>query len=152
MKSNIDKKWDIVCKIMKEFDEAYHKIAMHYNLSDSSFWILYALYEKKEGCTQKELCTDWYINKQTINSSIKYLQSKGYITLHYEENNKKYKKVCLTDNGLEIANQTISKAMQIEKNAFKNIDEKEMDIAINFFKKQLTSLKDEITKEFKEFK
>lgn len=152
MKSIIDKKWDDVCKIMKGFDEAYHKIATYYNLSDSSFWILYALYQKKEGCTQKELCTDWYINKQTINSSIRYLQNKGYITLNYEENNKKYKRVSITEKGLEIAKQTVGKAMKIEEKAFKNIDEKEMDIAINFFRKQLESLKNETEKEIKELK
>lgn len=150
MKSIIDKKWDNVCKIIKEFDETYHKIAMHYNLSDSSFWILYALYQKKDGCTQKELCTDWYINKQTINSAIRYLQNKGYITLNYEENNKKYKRVSITKKGLEIAKQTVGKAMQIEEKAFKNIDEKEMELAINFFRKQLKSLKDETEKEIRE--
>ena len=149
MKSSINEKWDIICKIMKEFDDTYHKIATYYNLSDSSFWILYALYQKKEGCTQKELCTDWYISKQTINSSIMYLQNKGYISLKYEESNRKYKRVCITDKGLEIAKQTVGKVTQIEDKAFKNIDEKEMDIAINFFKKQLKSLKDETAKEIK---
>jgi len=74
-----------------EFDEEYHKLASYYKLSDSSFWILYELYQNKNGCTQKELYTDWYLNKQTINSSVKYLINKKYIMVEYLDNNKKSK-------------------------------------------------------------
>lgn len=150
MRKSIEEKWETICKIMKEFDEVYHKIATYYNLSDSSFWILYALYQNKQGCTQKELCTDWCINKQTINSSIKYLQNKEYIMLKSEENNKKYKRVLITEKGLELAEKTVKKAMEIENRAFKNIDQKEMDMVINFFKTQLALLKEETEKEKKE--
>lgn len=143
----INERWDSICRIMKEFDEVYHKIATYYNLSDSSLWILYVLYQKKEGCTQKELCTDWYMSKQTINSSIKYLQNEGYILLNYEENNKKFKRIVMTEKGLELANRTVKKVVEIENRVFENIDEKEISIVINFLKKQLETFKQETKKE-----
>lgn len=146
MKCNIDLKWEMICKYMNEFEEVYHKLASYYELSDSSFWILYELYENEEGCTQKELYTDWYLNKQTINSSVKYLTNKGYIILEHLDNSKKSKKIILTPKGKELAKNTIGKVMELEAESFKNIDENEMDIVINFFKKQSMSLKNEVNK------
>ncbi len=146
MNKKINEKWEEICKCMKEFDEVYHKLATYFNLSDSSFWILYDLYTAKDGYTQKELCDNWYVSKQTINSAIKYLLKKEYITLTHEEDNKKNKKIFLSDKGRDIAQKTIEKVLEIENKSFINIDIKEMNIVINFFKKQATILKSETNK------
>lgn len=145
MKNSINQKWEMIYKSMNEFDIEYHKLASFYNLSDSSFWILYALNENKEGCTQKELYTDWCVNKQTINSSIKYLQNKGYITLQHYVDNKKLKKVCLTKQGKAIIDNTIANVNEIEKRALKKINEEKMDIVIKFLKEQANYFKDEVS-------
>lgn len=152
MKDSINQKWEIICKNMNEFDIEYHKLASFYNLSDSSFWILYALNENKEGCTQKELYTDWCVNKQTINSSIKYLQNKGYITLEHYGDNKKLKKVCLTNAGKNLVSNTIGKVVKVEEKAFKKINEKEMDMVIKFLKEQANSFKEEVNEFIKKEK
>lgn len=146
MKQNINQKWEMICKYMNECEIEYHKLASYYNLSDSSFWILYELYENKEGCTQKELYTEWYLNKQTINSSVKYLTKEGYIALENLDNSKKFKKLKLTEEGMKLAKDTIGKVMKLEEKAFENIDENEMDRVINFFKKQTISFKNEVRK------
>lgn len=142
MEKEINDKWTMINQLNKEFDEVYHKIAVHYKLSDSSFWILYVLYEKKEGCTQKEICADWCYSKQTINTAIKDLEKKEYISLNYEDSNRKYKKICLTPKGLEIAENTVKKVMEVENIAFSKIDKKEFDRVINFFQVQLSSFKE----------
>lgn len=147
MENNINEAWDSICRIMKEVDEIYHKIATYYNLSDSSLWVLYVLYQKIEGCTQKELSTDWYMNKQTINSSIKYLKNKEYIALNYEQNNKKFKIITLTEKGRELADKTVKKVIEIEKRVFENVDEKEMSIVLNFLRNKLRIFKEETQKE-----
>lgn len=117
---------------MNEFDIEYHKLASFYNLSDSSFWILYALNENKEGCTQKELYTDWCVNKQTINSSIKYLQNKGYITLEHYGDNKKLKRICLTNSGKNLVKDTMGEVNKIEEKAFKKPMKKKWIWLLNF--------------------
>lgn len=146
MKQNINQKWEMICKYMNEFEIEYHKLASYYKLSDSSFWILYELYENKEGCTQKELYTEWCLNKQTINSSVKYLTKEGYIALENLDNSKKFKKLKLTEEGRKLAKNTIGKVMKLEEKAFENIDENEIDRVINFFKKQTTAFKNEVRK------
>lgn len=144
MKQKINEKWEEVCKNMKEFDELYHKIANYYNLSDSSFWILYVLYQNPEGCTQKAFYSDWYFNKQTINSSIKYLENKGYITLKFEENSKKFKRIYITQKGIELSKNTIARVIEIENRVFSEKEEKEMNIVINFFKDRLNIFKNKL--------
>ena len=144
MKQNINQKWEMICKYMNEFEIEYHKLASYYKLSDSSFWILYELYENKEGCTQKELYTEWCLNKQTINSSVKYLTKEGYIALENLDNSKKFKKLKLTEEGRKLAKNTIGKVMKLEERVFENIDENEIDRVINFFKKQTTAFKNEV--------
>lgn len=150
MKQNINQKWEMICKYMNEFEIEYHKLASYYKLSDSSFWILYELYENKEGCTQKELYTEWCLNKQTINSSVKYLTKEGYIELENLDNSKKFKKLKLTEEGRKLAKNTIGKVMKLEEKAFENIDENEIDRVINFFKKQTTAFKNEVRKAINE--
>lgn len=146
MKSSINQKWEMICKSMNEFETEYHKLANYYHLSDSSFWILYELYQNEKGCTQKELYTDWNMNKQTINSSVKYLTSKGYITLEYLDDNKKSKKIRITENGRKMAKQTIGRVIEMEEKAFEGIDEKKMELVIDFFKEQAESFKKEVNK------
>lgn len=146
MKGNINQKWEMLCKYMNEFEIEYHKLASYYKLADSSFWILYELYENEEGCTQKELYTDWCLNKQTINSSVKYLTKEGYIMLENFDNSKKMKRIKLTEKGMKLAKNTVGKVMKLEEKAFENTDENEMNIVINFFKKQTKSFKNEVNK------
>lgn len=67
--------------LYKEMDGIYHKLALHAGLSDSAFYILYCIIEFGDGCLQKDISEHYYISKQTVNSSIKNLEAKGYLTL-----------------------------------------------------------------------
>lgn len=143
MNGIINQKWALYTKINKEFDELYHKLAVHYNLSDSDFWILYSLYENKQPCSQIEICNDWYFNKQTINSAIKKLEKLGYVNKGNSENSKK---ISLTPLGLQIAEKSIKEVMKIEDIAFSKINEKELDNIIYLLQKVLSSFSEEVNK------
>lgn len=146
MKEIITKKWEVYTKTNKEFDEIYHKIALHYKLSDSSFWILYFLYAVKRPCTQMEICKEWNFSKQTVNSTIKNLENMGYITKENDEDNKLYKKIRLTSLGKEVAEKTVKNVMILEDIAFSKISEEELDIIIKLLQKVLSSFKEEANK------
>lgn len=146
MKEIITKKWGEYTKINKEFDEIYHKIALHYKLSDSSFWILYSLYEAKHPCTQMEICKEWRFSKQTVNSTIKNLENLGYITKENYESNRLYKKIYLTSLGMKVAEKTVKNLIMLEDIAFSKISEEELDTIINLLQKVLSSFKEEANK------
>lgn len=146
MNENMNRKWAMITKINKETEEIYHKIAKHYNLSDTCFWILYVIYEKNEPCTQKEMCDYWSYTKQTINSAIKTLEQLGYIQKGYEENGKLNKKIYLTQKGKKIAQKTVKEIMDIEDRVYKCISEQELDMVIDLLQKPLVLLKEETNK------
>lgn len=150
MSSKINQDWKAICKYMNDLEWQYHLLAKYYGLSDSSFWVLYELYENKEGCTQKDLCDDWALNKQTINSAVKGLIKDGYVVLEDSEDSKKTKMLRLTEEGRNIAKNTVGKAMNLEKRAFKNINENEMTKVVRFFEKQTLALKNEVNNTIKE--
>lgn len=146
MSKDISDKWSTLMKINKEIDDLYHNIANYFDLSDSSFWILYSLYEKQDGLTQKEICSDWAYSKQTINSAIKKLLDLKYIEMEIDIPNNYGKKICLTPLGLGVAEKTVKKVMIAENESFSKIKEEDIDKVIGVFKKTHSLFKSEIEK------
>lgn len=146
MSKNISDKWSILMKINKEIDDLYHNIANYFDLSDSTFWILYSLYEKQEGLTQKEICSNWAYSKQTVNSAIKKLLELKYIEMENDIPNNYGKKIFLTSLGLDVAEKTIKKVMEAEDESFSKIKEEDMDKVISVFEKSYSLFKNEIEK------
>lgn len=136
----------MIMRINKEIDDLYHNIANYFELSDSIFWILYSLYEKQEGLTQKEICSNWAYSKQTINSAIKKLLDLKYIEMENNIPNNYGKKIFLTSLGLDVAEKTIKKVMEAEDKSFSKIKEEDMDKVISVFEKSYSLFKNEIEK------
>ena len=65
--------------LYKMIDDVYHEIALSMHLTDSAFIILYCLLELGDGCSQKDICKLYSISKQTVNSSVKSLEDKGFL-------------------------------------------------------------------------
>ena len=65
--------------LYKMIDDVYHEIALSMDLTDSAFLILYCLLELGDGCSQKDICKLYSISKQTVNSSVKSLEDKGFL-------------------------------------------------------------------------
>ena len=62
---------------LKENDDWYQQAGKLLGMSDSTFWILYMLYDYSDGITQSEICSMSCFPKQTINSSLKKLEADG---------------------------------------------------------------------------
>lgn len=48
-----------------ETNALYHAAAVQFGLSDTAFWILYALYSSASPITQVQMCAEWCLPKQT---------------------------------------------------------------------------------------
>lgn len=92
-------------KINKECDELYHKVASKMGISDSAFSIFYTLYDLGDGCLQKDICYEFFTNKQTVNSSIRKLIQEGYIYL--EQGVGRDKHIFLTEAGKQFVEKYI---------------------------------------------
>ena len=82
-------------------------------LSDSGFLVFYALAELGDGCTQQEIARHYYASKQTIHSSIKALEQKGYLTLAPGEGRDR--RILLTPAGQRILEEKLTPVFQGEE-------------------------------------
>lgn len=104
--------------LYKETDDLYRRLARHFGLSDSAFWILYILVGSERPITQTELCGTLFLSKQTINSALKTIEQSGYIRLTDPSGKNRNKYLCLTESGKTLVERTIDPVFQMEERAF----------------------------------
>ena len=105
-------------RLYKETDDLYRRLAKHYGLSDSAFWILYLIEEAPQPITQTELVNALFLSKQTINSALKSLEQSGHIRLTSDPAGGWGKYLHLTKLGKALAERTIRPVFQMEERAF----------------------------------
>ncbi len=103
-------------RLYKELEEMYHILAVRSGLSDSAFIIFYAMIELGEGCLQKEISNQYHISPQTINSSVRSLEKKGYIYL--EPGKRRDMHIYLTESGRQILEQRLGPVVEFENGVF----------------------------------
>ena len=140
MSKHLSKKMLELNEIMKETDDLYRNLAKKFKMSDCMIWILYILREDDRSVTQSDICNMMYMPKQTVNSSLKKMESEGYIEL-LNINDKRSKQVCLTEKGVDLANNTVDIIISKENNALSKMYKEEQALFINLFKKYKDLLK-----------
>ena len=141
MSKHLSKKMLELNEIMKETDDLYRNLAKKFKMSDCMIWILYILREDDRSVTQSDICNMMYMPKQTVNSSLKKMEAEGYIEL-LNINDKRSKQVCLTEKGVDLANNTVDIIISKENNALSKMDEKAQELLINLLRKFNDLLKD----------
>lgn len=110
-------------RLYKEEDELYHKVASKMGVPDSVFSIFYLLYDLGEGCLQKDICYAAFVNKQTVNSSVRRMVEDGYIYLKQGQGRDKH--IFLTEKGKRFIETYIVPVVQKENEAFTDLKEEE---------------------------
>ena len=141
MKNNSSKRMLEFNEVMKENNDLYSNLAKKFKMSDCMMWILYILREDDRAVTQSDICNLMCMPKQTVNSSLKKMEAEGYIEL-LNINDKRSKQVCLTEKGVDLANNTVDRIISKENNALSKMDEEEQELLINLFKKYKDLLKE----------
>ena len=141
MKNNSSKRMLEFNEVMKENNDLYSNLAKKFKMSDCMIWILYILREDDRSVTQSDICNMMYMPKQTVNSSLKKMEAEGYIEI-LSINDKRSKQVCLTEKGVDLANNTVDIIISKENNALSKMDKEEQALFINLFKKYKDLLKE----------
>ena len=68
-------------QLQHRIDEFYHELAVRQRLSDSALLVLWSLVELGEGCTQRDICRQFALTKQTVHSSVRKLEKDGVLSL-----------------------------------------------------------------------
>ena len=127
-------------KLYKESDHVYSNLATRLGMTNSTFWILYAISHSEEPLTQNDLCNEYFFPVQTVNSTVTKLLKEDVIRLEFIPGTRNRKKIVLTDKGKEYIDKTINKADEIEKNAFLMFNEDERELYISLFKRHIDYL------------
>lgn len=131
MNENVYKRLMGYNKSIKEIDDTYRNVARIFGLPECTFWILYTLRVGKSPLTQSEICSLQYKPKQTVNSALKKMESDGYISLSYGDDQRS-KYISLTEKGIRLAEKTVDKVAEAEAQALSGmpVDEQEKLVEI----------------------
>jgi len=135
MKPTCSKEMTEVNRLYKETESIYAKYAASHDISTTTLCVLYSLYTSEVPCTQTQLVEDWGIPMQTINSCLKALEKSGTVRLEFLEGSRKSKKVCLTEQGEEMADRIVSPMVCFENEAFGALTQEEQQSLLRITQK-----------------
>lgn len=125
-------------RLYKEMDELYHEIAVKTGMSDSAFFIFYAIVEMGGGCLQKTIAERYFFSRQTINSSIQNLKAKGFVSLVHGKGHDKH--IYLTPAGQRFAEDKIFPVLEMENEAFSEMPAGERQTLLHLTEKYIRLL------------
>lgn len=128
--------------IYRETDEFYHMIAVQNGISDSVFWILYAVCEYGDGCLQRDICNAFSVSKQTIHSAIQKLEQQGYLYLKTGRGRDKH--IFLTEEGERLVEEKIAPVIRMENAVMEEMGEEESARLLGLMEKYLRLLRGQI--------
>ena len=129
--------------LYKESNAIYHRLAGHFGLSDTAFWILYSLREVDHPLNQAELSAILCTSKQTVNSALKSLEREGYIRLENAAGDRRSKVMHLTESGLLLARESVDQVLALEERAAQRLSEEERLAILALGRRHLEALRQE---------
>lgn len=116
MKHRISKELKRYNYLFGETGMAYHEMYRKLGLADSAISILYAILENGDSCLLRDICQFTGLSKQTVNSSLRRLESEGI--LYLKTAGGRNKTVCLTEEGKALAERTAGYVLAVEDEIF----------------------------------
>lgn len=101
----------------------YEDWAKKYGLSYYELLVLLSLGEGKEPCTQKRICEQWTLPKQTVHSILRNFLERGWVSFHVLEDDKRNKGIAFTPAGSAFAGEVIDKLQSLECRVWERLGE-----------------------------
>ena len=144
MDFKISEKVKYLNSMLCEIDNLYQSLLQDKGLSDSEYVVMFAILELGEGCLQKDIADNSYINKKTINSTIKKLERKELITLKAGKYPNMH--IYLTDKGREYITTNIVPIIEVENKVLAIFPDNEFDSLIENYSKYIKVFRTEVKK------
>ena len=127
---NIARAYEAFDSFWREQNRLYRDVAASFGISESAFSILYAIFLAGErGISQRDICAQMCIGKQTVNSSIHKLEREGLVVLKSGPGCRGLL-AHLTPVGLELAERTIVPMIEAELAALREFDDRELELSL----------------------
>lgn len=125
--------------LFKANEKMYRDAVRFFGMSESAFWILYAIRSTPAGITQREMINQNFLPPQTINSALKKLEADGYVHLSTGAD-RRTKQIFLTAKGKETASATADALIGIEVQASEQLTVEEKSEFLRIFRKYISSV------------
>ena len=116
-----------------QIEEFYHELAVRLGLSDSAFQVLWSVAELGEGCTQRDICRQFFLSKQTAHSSVRKLEQEGVLMLR--PGSGREVAIFLTEKGKALVGEKVVPAMEAERAAARGLQAAEWETALRVMRK-----------------
>ncbi len=144
MNENYELSVKTVLTFIKEDEQIYVDYAKQYGLTALALLVLEKLYSATGKVSQQDICEDFHLPKQTVNSIVKKFIKQEYIKQVPMQNCKNKKSILLTEKGLNFCKTCIPQLLKAEKNAFTRLTLEEQKMYLSFFRKIIDSKKEEL--------
>ena len=111
--------------LYQKTDKIYYEFARGCGISETAYWILYALEVSGGSATQARIAGEFSYSKQTVNSALKTLAAKGLVELSGAPDDRRGKLVSLTAAGRAFSDERIVPAIEAEDRAFASLEPEE---------------------------
>ena len=111
--------------LYQKTDKIYYELARGCGLSETAYWILYALEVAGGSAPQAQIVAHFSFSKQTVNSALKSLEGRGLVELDFVEGSRRDKLVSLTADGRAFSAERIVPAIEAEDRAFSSLSPEE---------------------------
>lgn len=131
-------------RLVKKQEDIYHLCAKNAGLTDTKFWVLYALCASEGTLFQNTFCESWCYSKQTVNTAVASLEKDGIITLEFAEGSKKQKDMKLTAKGEAFCHRHIRPVLYAEEKSLMKLSAKERDAFLDTLERLILCLEKEL--------
>lgn len=112
--SEINELVNAYCRLRDRQTAVYDRCAKRHGLTVNELFVLDILWFAPDGCTQKEVSERLSVNKQTINAIITRFDKQGFISYAQVQEDRRNKRIVLTDSGRAYAKSIIPPAADAE--------------------------------------
>lgn len=140
MESDYSAQINAYSSYLHEWNASYEEYAKSVGLSFTSLTILCAIY-RMERCTQKLLCEQCFLPKQTVNAAVTAFYKKGWVRLEELPEDRRNKTIHFTELGRTEAERILSKVRQSEQTAMGSLTEEERRILLSATRRYVTGCK-----------
>lgn len=100
--------------LWRRLDAMYAAWAKRHHISYYELLILYSLWNEQKSYTQKALCEEWNLPKQTLHSILQQMHRQGWLSIQIAEWDHRCRQICLSEAGRQFAAVIIPKLQQHE--------------------------------------
>ena len=128
--------------MLSEISSIYEKLLSSKNVPEGVFIVLSSILDLGEGCLQKEISEMSYLNKKTVNSTIKKLQKEEFIELKAGKYPNMH--IYLTQKGKDYTKENIITIIEVERKALELMPANEFATLVESYRKYIDNFREHV--------